>query len=383
MTTESAGARGLHGQLVAISGRLTSMSREEARELAVLAGARLVDRPSRTTTLLVIGQGSLPLDEDGRPTRSLQRARTLQREGAPIEIVSEAVFLDRLQLPERREDLRRLFTSAQIARILDVPPGHIRSWIRHDLIHPVKVVRRLPYFDFRQVATAKVLNQLTKDGVTPARIRRSLAQVRAWVAEPEQALAQLETIENGGAVLFRTVDGYLAEPSGQLRLDFQERAAGGASVEPSAQGWFERGIVAEELGRLEEAVRCYERALELEAGEPEVLFNLGNALYSLERKTEAAQRFVEATRADPEFIEAWNNLGNALGEIDLPNEALQAYRRALAIEPDYADAHFNLAETLAALGARAAAERHWRAYLVQDPWSSWAEVVRERLAAVE
>ncbi len=265
-----------------------------------------------------------------------------------------------------------------------MPPGRIRSWIRHELIRPAKVVRRLPYFDFRQVATAKVLSQLTRDGVTPARIRRSLEQVRAWVAEPEQALAQLETLEHGRALVFRTDQGHLAEPSGQLRLDFEQEPAGGQrDAERSARGWFQRGIVAEELGRLEEAVRSYEHALELEAGDPEVLFNLGNALYSLERKAEAAQRFVEATRADPEFIEAWNNLGNALGEIDLPSEALAAYRRALSIEPDYADAHFNLAETLAALGARQAAERHWRAYLAQDPCSSWAEVVRERLAAVE
>lgn len=380
MTSEADPRGQLQGKLVAVTGRLATLSREEARELVERAGARLAERPSRATALLVVGQGGPPLEPDGRPTRSLQRARALQREGAPLEIVTEEAFLERL-VPERREDLARLYTPVQIARILGVTPARIRAWVRHDLIRPAKVVRRLPYFDFRQVATAKALSQLAKDGVTPARIRRSLEQVRAWLAEPDQALAQLAAIESGHELLFRTEAGQLAEASGQLRLDFEgEAPAGTGETCRSAEEWFERGILAEDLGRLEEAVRSYEHSLALGARDPEVLFNLGNALYSLERKTEAAQRFVEATRADPEFIEAWNNLGNALGDIDLPSEAVQAYRRALAIEPDYADAHFNLAETLAAMGARDAAERHWRAYLSQDPFSSWAEVVRARLA---
>ena len=68
-----------------------------------------------------------------------------------------------------------LYTTAQLARILDLTPARIRSWTRQGLIRPVKVVKRLCFFDFGQVASAKSLSRLTQAGVRPNRIRTSIA----------------------------------------------------------------------------------------------------------------------------------------------------------------------------------------------------------------
>ena len=61
-------------------------------------------------------------------------------------------------------------------------------------------------------------------------------------------------------------------------------------------------------GKLDEAVACYRRALELK----------------------------------PDFAEAHNNLGVALKEQGKLDEAVACYRRALELKPDFAEAHNNL-----------------------------------------
>lgn len=370
---------------VAITGRLASMPREEAIECLERAGARLVAQPGESTAVLVVGQGGPALGEDGRLTTSLRVARELRAAGAAIDILSESEFLDQLGLEEKRGELERLFTTTQLARILSVSPQRIRTWVRHGLIHPAKTVRRLSFFDFQQVATARTLSQLCREGVTPQRIRKSLEELSEWLPETERSLTQLETLEHSDVLVVRTEEGQLAETSGQLRLDFDTPPI----VEPRrprpvpSDDWFEAGVSYEEEGRLGDAVRAYAQALRVGGPRPEVHFNLGNVLFSLEEKSQAARHFQLAVDLDPDYVEAWNNLGNALAELGRADEAIVALTRALDLEPGYADAHFNLAETLANLGEYEGARRHWRAYLELDPGSTWAGVVRERLRRTE
>lgn len=399
-TPGSAGAdgsdrqRGVEGLELAITGRLASMRRDEATRRIEEGGGIYAASPTRSTHLLVIGQGGPPLGDDGLPTKHLRTARRLRDEGVPIQIIGEDEFLARLGLDDRQDDLHRVFTTAQLARILGISQGEIRSWVRHDLIEPVKVVRRLCFFDFRQVAGAKALSRLTADGVRPQRIRRSLMELLGWWPESEAALAQLETLEQNDALFVRTREGSLAETSGQLRLDFDAPVAPAAAPRPieerapdpesgSEELWFRRGLQLEEEDRGEEAVVAYAKALEFGNPRPELAFNLGNLMYGLERTTEAAQCFALATEIEPEYVEAWNNLGNALSEMDQADEAIDAFEKALQVEPDYPDAHFNLAETLATSGRTEEAREHWLAYLELDPHSSSADEVRARLRRTE
>lgn len=377
---------GLSGREVAVTGRLASMTRDEARARLTAAGARYVSEPGASTAFLVVGEEVRLLREDGRLTRCLQKAEDLRRTERGPRLITEDEFLALLG-DERDPTLHRLFTTAQLARILDVPAARLRVWMRSGLITPVKVQKRLCFFDFGQVASAKSLATLVAGGARVAEIRRSLGQLRGWLPHVERVLTQLETLERGGPLLVRLDDGRLAEPSGQLHLDF----GAGDAPEPiiphahpgatrTLEEWFDRGIAAEEAARFDEAAHAYQQAMLAGGPRPEICFNLGNTLFALDRRAEAVQRFAQATELDPDYVEAWNNLGNTLSELGRFDEAVRAYERALTIEPHYADAHYNLAETLAARGDPVAARRHWRAYLAHDPNSAWAREVRERLA---
>ena len=316
----------LEGREAAITGRLASMSRREAVDALTHVGGNYVEVPKPSTNILVVGGDGPPLGPDGRPTRSLVRARDLRAQGVGLEIIDEEEFVLRLGFGERGEDLKRLYTTAQLSRILEIPTARIRSWVRQGLIEPIKVVRRLCYFEFTQVACARRLHQLARCGVTPGRIRRSLEQITDWipadVVSAGPSLLQLESIERGGPLLVRLEDGRLAEPNGQLHLDFdsrQELPMGDVPQmqprEDTVEAWFRRGISAEESGLLEGAVEAYQRALALGEPQPEICFNLGNTLYALGRCVEAASCFIQATEIEADYVEAWNNLGNSLAEI--------------------------------------------------------------------
>lgn len=379
------GKQELRGLRVSITGRLASMSRDEACARIAAAGGQYDATPGADTALLVVGQGGPPLGEDGRLTRSLRAARDLRDAGASVEIVAEHDFLAALGLDERREGMHRLYTTAQLSRILGVPMAAVRSWIRHGLVQPARVVNRLCFFDFAQVASAKALSQLTDSGVTPARLRKSLEQIAAWLPDSGSALAQLEMLEQGGPLVLRTDEGALVETTGQMRLDFQSTAVGepaptpAIGAVPEASDWFERGVHAEESGDLDEAVRAYERAVASDEARADAWFNLGNTLYATGRLEHAQEAYRTAVRLEPAYVEAWNNLANVLCEAGQVSEGIEAYERAIAVAPGYADAHYNLAEALAAEGDLERARRHWRAYLEQDPHSSSAREIRERL----
>jgi tetratricopeptide (TPR) repeat protein len=388
MTAAKEGTR-LEGVEVAITGRLASMSREEAVEYIGGAGGSYAKVPTAGTAYLVFGQGGPPIGEDGQLTQNLLRARELQRAGALIEILPESEWVARFGLAQHEQGLHRLYTIEQLSRILDVTSREIRNWMRHGLITPSKVVKRLCFFEFSQVASARALAGLARSGVSLRRIRESLQRLSGWMQGRDCTPAHFESLERCDTLLVRLEDGRLAEPGGQLRLEFGEDESSHeiATVHEASpadsRGWFEAGLDLDAHGQFEDAAAAYRRAATLEDPSPEVFFNLGNALYSLQDTKGAVMAFECATTADPEYVEAWNNLGNMQSELEDHIEAARAYRQAIQYSPYYADAHFNLADTLEDCSDLSGARRHYKKYLELDPNGPTASEVRERLKRLD
>jgi tetratricopeptide (TPR) repeat protein len=403
----------LRGKQIAITGRLASMTREEASELIKRCGGETTRVPTRRTSLVVVGQEEDSLD-GGRLSEGLERARQLQNEGVALEIVTEQRFLEMIGLTGDRaqSEFQRLYTTTQLSRILKLPGRRIRSWVRRGFVRPARTVHRLDYFDFRQVTELRTLRTLTEQGVRLDEIRRSLERLRRSFPDADLSLTQLAQIEADGQLLFRLESGELIEPTGQLRLELESRARKPESVQapavpPASPGReesagsvrsaeakiiparprysikspietadsFERAVELEGEDRLEDAARAYEQALEQEAS-AETAFNLGNVLYALGQVREARRRLQQAAELDPEYAEAWNNLASVCAELEIWEEAVHAAERALALAPDYVDVHYNLAQALHALGRRKEARHHGRAYLEHDPHSEWSRRLR-------
>lgn len=371
----------LKGKKVAITGRLAALTRVEVVALLEGCGGTHVQTVNDQTDILIVGQEGLPLTKTGLLTPKLQKAKKLQGAGT-LTILSEGEFLDRLASGGSSGSVQRRYTSAQLCRLLRIPPARLRAWVRQDLIEPLETVHGLGFFDFQQVTSVKTLWDLAKAGVTGSRLQKSLEQLQTWLAV-DKPLAQLALIERDGRLLLRLEEGQLAEPSGQLQFDFAGDPPAvviDAKAGDSAERWWERGCDFEQAGNLHEAAAAYHQALHVGGPNPLCCFNLGNVLYALNQKGKAAERFRQAVELDPNHVEAWNNLGITLVELGQIEGSLAAFQQAVKLHPQYADAHYNLADTLDGAGRPIQARSHWQAYLRLEPSGLWAKYARRRLA---
>ena len=132
------------------------------------------------------------------------------------------------------------------------------------------------------------------------------------------------------------------------------------------------GIIAQREGRLEEAVRHYERAIALNARPAAAYTNLASVLQELGRPEDARHMLEAALRMDPTQPIAHMNLGNlAFAAGDLA-AAERAYAQAIALDPDYAPAHRNLGRLYLAQRRPDLAERAFRHALALEPDSEIA-----------
>lgn len=111
------------------------------------------------------------------------------------------------------------------------------------------------------------------------------------------------------------------------------------------------GILMQQRGKADEAMREFQVALKLNPNLPEAHNNLGLLLSDRQgREADAIREYRAALALKPDFSEAHNNLGSALA--DDPNtqgEALAEYAAALRINPGYAEAYNNLGSALSNL----------------------------------
>jgi tetratricopeptide (TPR) repeat protein len=390
----------LCGKRVALVGSLSSMTRREAAQLARRHGATVLEKADASTHLVVVGEEGLTVPDKESPDDWFDEPSRKAVEAGTLEVISETQWLERLGLADPRHDLHRLYTPAMLAELLGVPVAVIRRWHRRGLILPAQEVRRLPYFDFQEVAAARRLAQLLAVGASPREIEKKLAALARLLPGVQRPLAQLSVIVQGKDILLRQGGG-LIETGGQFRFDFESApatAAAPGAEQPAAPpaatsiALEERPAAPEEIrrlaaeweeeGRLAEAAEAYRALLAAAGPDPETCFQLAEILYRLGDLAGARERYYMAIELDEDYVEARANLGCVLAETGQPELAVAALEGALRYHGGYADVHYHLARTLDELGRGGQAEGHWRTFLAIAPDSPWAEEARTRLAGV-
>ncbi|MCY2991915.1 MAG: MerR family transcriptional regulator [Planctomycetota bacterium] len=398
-TTANSDLSPLAGKRVAFVGKLGGVTRREAQQLVRQQGGTPVERGASDVDLVVIGADELPLADEDVPLDDASRQAAAE---GRLEIISETQLWQRLGLVESEQHVRRLYTPAMLADMLGISVSTIRRWHRRGLIVPAREVRRLPYFDFQEVATARRLAQLLAAGATPASIEKKLAELSRYVPEVERPLAQLSVIVEGRQLLLRQGEG-LIEPGGQLRFDFQALEAQADQTDPldfSLQGpptlslaghvesqarpasideLLQNATQLEDEGQLATAAELVRVALAAGGPKPEICFQLAELLYRLGDLSAARERYYIAIELDEDYVEARANLGCVLAELGQHELAVSAFQGALAFHRDYPDVHYHLARTLDELGRREEADLHWREFLALAPDSPWADEAAARL----
>jgi len=134
-----------------------------------------------------------------------------------------------------------------------------------------------------------------------------------------------------------------------------------------AEGWNNKGNSLHSLGRHDDAIKCYDRALEINPKQAKIWTNKGSSLDSLRRFAEALRCYDRALEINPKQAEAWTNKGNSLNGLGRFAEAIKCLDKALEINPQNAEAWTNKGLSLNGLGRFAEAIKCHDRALEIDP----------------
>jgi tetratricopeptide (TPR) repeat protein len=386
----------IDGERVAFAGKLGGMNRREARDLVRSNGGTMVERIDASVSLIVIGADASPLSEP----EVLWEDWVVERVNAGrLKIIDETQFWQGMGLVDPGLGVEQLYTPSMLAGLLDVSLATIRRWHRRGLITPTRQVKKLPYFDFQEVASARRIAQLVASGATPKTIEDKLSRLAKLYPNLQRPLSQLSVIVEGQNVLLRQGEG-LVEPNGQRRIDFDsigdytpietqesfrvisiEDAVEQKSLEElnTPSEFIRLAIEFEDADDASSAIEVY-RAMGLAFGpSTDVCFRLAELLYQVNDLAGARERYFMAVELDESFVEARASLGCVLVELDQRDLALSAFRGALDHHAEYPDVHFHLARLLDEMKMGDEATIHWEKFLELAPKSPWADEARDRL----
>lgn len=117
------------------------------------------------------------------------------------------------------------------------------------------------------------------------------------------------------------------------------------------------GVTLDAMGRYDEALTCYQRALALYPENAILHNNRGTVLQAMGRDEEALVCYERALELNPNYPDALNNLGAVHEAFDRHSEAEASIRKALRIDPEKSNAHLNLGLVLLGMGRY---EEGWR-----------------------
>jgi tetratricopeptide (TPR) repeat protein len=267
------------------------------------------------------------------------------------------------------------YSTADVARLLGLSAGQVRSLARAGVLTPDRGPRGSLRFSFRDLVLLRAAKALAEARLPSRRIRRALRRLIEQLPRG-RSLSEVRITAEGDRIVVRDEQSAWQPDSGQLLLDFTvaelasrvrpvarrlARAARRVEDDLSADRWFALGMDLEAAAP-DDARDAYRRALELEPGHVEARLNLGRLLHMGGRITEAEAHYRAVLASAAPSPTAAFNLGTALEDQGRAAEAIAAYRDAIAADPAFADAHFNLARLYERAGRRAAAIRHFRAY---------------------
>jgi tetratricopeptide (TPR) repeat protein len=373
----------LVGQLVVFTGKLSSLSRKDARALVTRLGGEPADEVSARTTMVVIGAegfgpAAKPDEEAGSSRESsnkLKRAEELNAQAGavqPIRILTEEEFC-RLAGVATVDTLKRQYHALRdvLVRYRALREDHLRYLVKCGVLRPVLRTNADTFFAFPDLAAIKQANEGLVQGVGFRSIVRTLIAARQGQLEFDFRLD--------------------AAPAKIIALRRPEAARDPAAARPVihsnaavrdtglAEEYFRAASALDEGddSAQEEAAVAYRKALELDPYLVAALINLANIHYSRDDLAEAQALYERAIGLESDFFEAHFNLGNIYHDLGRYREAQACYLEALRLNPFYADAHFYLAVTFEKMGLSADARPHWRSYQQLAPQGEWVELARE------
>jgi serine/threonine protein kinase len=136
---------------------------------------------------------------------------------------------------------------------------------------------------------------------------------------------------------------------------------------PLAEKRFERGVTYYQQGRLDEAIREFQAALDIDPSRAEVHCKLGAVYFEQACLDDSVRELRAALRIDPNNAEAHCQMGKIRYMEGFLTEAIRELQIALHIKPDHAEAHASLGSVYGFQGRLGRAADEYEIALSIDP----------------
>ena len=128
-----------------------------------------------------------------------------------------------------------------------------------------------------------------------------------------------------------------------------------AHIDGTSENWCALAYYLDEANRHDEAIKSYDKALEIDPKGVSTWSNKGFALHNLGKYDAAIESYDKALGLDPLYVPAWHNEGISFSALGRYDDAIKCFDKALEIDPDFAHAWNNKGYSLSNLGRYEAA----------------------------
>lgn len=106
--------------------------------------------------------------------------------------------------------------------------------------------------------------------------------------------------------------------------------------------YYNMAVALSALGMTENAINCYQNILEINPNDAQAYNNLGVLFKFRGNLEKAVSCYHKAIDINPAYVQAYNNLGNALKDQGRIDAAIQYYNKAIEINPHDAESYYNM-----------------------------------------
>lgn len=290
-----------------------------------------------------------------------------------------------------REPVSDLFSLGEVARLLGLSTGRLRSLDKNGVVQPSGRRRGKRAYTFPDLIALRAARDLLAKKVRLRDVARAIASIRTALPRVTRPLAELTIVSDGRQVVLKSDSGSFEPVSGQMILDFEVKAlrddvvrvlrpnAGRARAKTAYDLYVRASQLDEDPATLSEAEDLYRRAIELDPWLAIAYTNLGNICFRRAEEDQAVELYRRALLIDSAQPEAQYNLGYVMLERGHATEAIDFFRGAIRSDPRFADAYFNLAMAFEQTGDAEQARPCWKKYLDIEPTGTWADIARRHL----
>lgn len=200
---------------------------------------------------------------------------------------------------------------------------------------------------------------------------RYLAYVYWQAGRPDEAIEALDAALRHGIAsdeIRVKLAAYLADTGRAARaINLLEGTAG-----HDAEAWNVLGLAYDKANRPSDAMRAFERVLEIDATSGLAHENIGVIKLRAGDLAGAEASLRRALEIDPDLPGAYTALGALMERTDRMSDAIEAYGRAVALDPGEFDALFNLTIALARIGRMDQAREYGARFIATAPPARFA-----------